>query len=214
VFASHASGLALVSRRRAPVDRLRDEVLANSRDKIIVVPCDATLEGDVQRMVDDVVASIGVPDLFVYAVQDTCPGSVLDTSVAAFEDSWRSSCLGAFITGTEVARRMVARGIGTIVFLGSTSGRLAREEHLNLAVGKHGLRALSHVMARELGPKGIHVVHCLIDADIWDGIPTAGLQMLPHHLAETILALHSQPKSCWTSELDMRPAGERFWEHC
>ncbi len=109
---------------------------------------------------------------------------------------------------------MQARGTGTIVFAGSTSGVLARAGHLNLAVGKHGLRALSHVMARELGPQGIHVVHLVVDADIDDGTPSRETQMSPIHLAETILAIHAQPASCWTSELDVRPSSERFWEHC
>jgi hypothetical protein len=92
----------------------------------------------------------------------------------------------------------------------------ARADHLNLAIGKFGLRAIAQVMARELWPEGIHVVHCVIDADIQEDAPDpeGAPQTLPEDVAELIYGLHGQPRSCWTSELDVRPWNERFWEHC
>ena len=82
-------------------------------------------------------------------------------------------------------------------------------------MGKFGLRALSQVMARELGPQGIHVAHLLIDGDIAEGPPVSGdPKIQPNELAQMFLSLHAQPRSCWTSEVDARPAEEAFWEHC
>jgi NAD(P)-dependent dehydrogenase (short-subunit alcohol dehydrogenase family) len=108
------------------------------------------------------------------------------------------------------------RGSGTIVLVGSTSGLSGRENHLNLAVGKFGLRALSQVMARELWDKGIHVVHCVIDADIKENDlqPPSNPQANPEDLADFIFQLHNQPRTTWTSEADIRPFNEKFWEHC
>ena len=103
------------------------------------------------------------------------------------------------------------------MFLGATSGTVGRSGHLTLAVGKFGLRALAQVMARELGPRGVHVAHVVIDADVsaeeaanYDGSPRTA----PDELAELVRWLHQQPRNCWTHELDLRPWNEAFWEHC
>jgi NAD(P)-dependent dehydrogenase (short-subunit alcohol dehydrogenase family) len=154
------------------------------------------------------------PALFVYGVQGWSPGGVLDVEVAAFEEAWRANCLGAFIVAQRAARAMCAAGGGTIVFLGCTSGIMGRAGHLNLAVGKFGLRALAQVMARELGQDGIHVVHVVIDADVRAEPTDSDPHASPRDLADTIWSLHTQPRSVWTHELDIRPHNETFWQHC
>ena len=109
---------------------------------------------------------------------------------------------------------MLPDGRGTIILIGSTSGSVARADHLTLAVDRFGVRAPTHVMARELGPRGIHVAHLIIDADIKENesfgpdVPQAD----PEHPAEMVSMLHHQPRSAWTSDLDARPSNERFWE--
>jgi hypothetical protein len=128
---------------------------------------------------------------------------------------WRF-CLGGFIVAREVGRRMLPLRRGTIIFVGSTSGMVGRPNHLNLAVGKFGLRALSQVMARELLPNRIHVVHLVIDGEIQEE-PTAESsdpELCPEDISDLIYSLHRQPMSTWTSELDVRPWNEKFWEHC
>jgi NAD(P)-dependent dehydrogenase (short-subunit alcohol dehydrogenase family) len=178
--------------------------------------CDVTNESAVVQLLRSVCADVGTPHLVVDGVQGWNPGSVLETQVAAFEEAWRSSCLGAFAVGRESARAMVEAGGGTIVFLGATSGTVGRSGYLNLAVGKFGLRALAQVMARELGPRGIHVAHLIIDADVSaePNSQAGASQTDPAALAELVRSLHQQPRSCWTHELDVRPWNEAFWEHC
>jgi NAD(P)-dependent dehydrogenase (short-subunit alcohol dehydrogenase family) len=212
-FSYRASGLAMLARS---VDRLRmlSDETRGRLGPIAACACDLTDERQVRSAVQNAVKSIGVPSLFIYAAEGFCPGEVLTTHVAPFEESWRANCLGAFIVGQQIGRLMVARGHGTMVFMGGTSSLLARQGYLNLTVGKFGLRALSHVMARELAPSGVHVVHCVVDADISDGEVAEGPALNPEHLAAEILRLHLQPADCWTSELDLRPAAEKFWEHC
>ncbi|UOD29206.1 hypothetical protein INH39_27930 [Massilia violaceinigra] len=68
-----------------------------------------------------VTAELGAPHLVVYAVQGFCPGTVLDTEVPAFEDSWRQNCLGGFIVARAAARMMVPLARGSIILTGSTS---------------------------------------------------------------------------------------------
>jgi NAD(P)-dependent dehydrogenase (short-subunit alcohol dehydrogenase family) len=116
----------------------------------------------------------------------------------------------------EAARAMVPLARGTIILVGSTSSLLGRAGHLNLAAGKFGQRALAQVMARELWPQGIHVAHLIIDADIHEGEerPDGGPQTAPEHVSEIVVSLHRQQSTAWTSEMDVRPWNERFWEHC
>lgn len=212
-FAHRSRGVAIVA--RSPDFLLQvQQHCAGSPASVLAFPVDVTNERATCRVIDEVTTALGAPDLVIYAVQTAFPGDVLSTQVSALEESWRGTCLGAFIVAREVGRRMRDRGSGTIIFTGSSSGLVARAGYLNLAVGKHGLRALAHIMAKELGPLGVHVVHCVIDADVNEGEPPDGVQMDPEHLASMFLALHQQPDSCWTAELDVRPAKEGFWEHC
>jgi NAD(P)-dependent dehydrogenase (short-subunit alcohol dehydrogenase family) len=208
--------LAVASRNAERLDPLVAGLRLKSNTIHSAYGCDATLEKSVLNLYDRVCEEIAVPDLVVYSLQSFNPGKTIDIEVCAFEESWRQNCLGAFIVAREAARRMLPRGSGTIVLVGSTSGLFGRESHLNLAVGKFGLRALSQVMARELWGSGIHVVHCVIDADIKENDlqPPSYPQANPEDLADFIYQLHRQPRTTWTSEADIRPFNEKFWEHC
>jgi NAD(P)-dependent dehydrogenase (short-subunit alcohol dehydrogenase family) len=178
-------------------------------------PCDVTDERSVAAMMRQVDSELGSPELVVYAVQSFHPGTLITTEACAFEEAWRGTCYGAFLVSREAARRMVQLGRGSILLAGATSGVKGRKGYVNLAVGKFGLRALAQVMAAELGPQGVHVAHVVIDGDIAESNdPIAEPQIEPLELAQTFFALHRQPPSCWTSEIDVRPSREAFWEHC
>ena len=116
---------------------------------------------------------------------------------------------------------MVPRGRGTMIFTGATASLRGSSGFAAFAGAKHALRALAQSMARELGPKGIHVAHLVVDAAIdtefiktnfperyaqkdQDGIVD------PQHIAETYWMLHQQPRDAWTHELDLRPWMENF----
>jgi len=136
-------------------------------------------------------------------------------TTAAFEECWRANCLGGFIVAREAAQLMRPHHSGSIILIGSTSGLIGRENHLSLAVGKFGLRAVTQVMARELWSEGLHVAHVVIDADIDDANKDPSqISCNPNDVAEVIYSVHCQPSSAWASEVDVRPAKERFWEHC
>ncbi len=106
---------------------------------------------------------------------------------------------------------------GTIIFTGATASLRGGAGFHNLAVGKFGLRALAQCMARELGPRGIHVAHVVIDGQIRgerDGYreDERGVDAVlhPDAIAANYLALHRQPRNAWTQELDLRPWVEKF----
>ncbi len=206
----------MVARQAARLDPLAEHLQSGTTRRVRAYACDATRETAVESLFASVEHEMGVPDLVVYSLQGFARALALDVEVCAFEDHWRQNCLGAFIVARAAGRRMVERGHGTIVLVGSTSGMVARPNHLTLAVGKFGLRALAHVLARELGPRGVHVVHLVVDGDIKEDelhgphVP----QLEPTHLADLVLSLHRQSRTTWTSEMDVRPYNEEFWVHC
>ena len=116
---------------------------------------------------------------------------------------------------------MADRGSGTILFTGASGSLRGKAGFAAFAAAKAGLRAVSQSMARELGPKGVHVAHAVIDGGI-DGArllsrapdlrKTRGPDGLLNTaaIAETFWQLHIQHRSAWTQELDLRPWAEAF----
>jgi NAD(P)-dependent dehydrogenase (short-subunit alcohol dehydrogenase family) len=207
--------VVLASRNAAYLDLLVDQIRRDG-GRACAYGCDATMERSVRELFALVEAEHGVPHLVVYSVQHFGPGQTIDIEVPAFEDSWRHNCLGAFLVARAAGRVMLPKAEGTVLLVGSTSSLLGRAGHLNLAVGKFGQRALAQVLARELWPRGIHVAHVVIDADIdeGDGDHDGQPHSDPHHIAQVIMDVYRQPKTAWSSEVDVRPWNERFWEHC
>lgn len=179
---------------------------------------DATNEEDVARLFD---AAGEAPALVVYNAGNAVLGDALSMEARAFEDTWRVSCLGGFLVGREAARRMAPLGRGTLLFTGATASLRARPPFLAFASAKFGLRAVAQAMARELGPRGLHVAHVVVDGGI------AGDQLLrrvpalaeragedglldPDAIANAYWHLHTQHRSAWTHELDLRPFKESF----
>jgi NAD(P)-dependent dehydrogenase (short-subunit alcohol dehydrogenase family) len=207
-------GLAVVMAARHP-ERLQS--LAQSIG-CRAIACDATREADVEGLFDQVARDHGVPRLVVYNAGAFLPKSILETGAGEFEDCWRVICLGGFLVGRRAARQMTAAGQGTILFTGATASLRGGANFANLAVGKFGLRALAQSMARELGPKGLHIAHIVIDGMIaaehraghrrGEHAPDALLD--PEAIAEAYWQLHLQPRSAWTQELDLRPWSEKF----
>lgn len=209
--------VALVSRQAKNLAILAQELNRRGAPNAArIYSCDATDERSVEATMKLVRLEMGVPALVVYSIQRFCPGRSVDTELDAFEDSWRHNCLGGFVVAREAARAMKRLGRGSIILIGSTSGVVGRADHLNLAVGKFGLRAVSHVMSRELWQDGIHVAHVIIDADVaeGEGIAVEYPQSNPEDISDVIYSVHMQPRSAWSSEIDVRPWNERFWEHC
>jgi hypothetical protein len=151
---------------------------------------------------------------------------ILETTERVFRKVWEMACYGGFLVGREAARLMVPHGQGTILFTGATASVRGGVGYAAFASAKFGLRAVAQSMARELGPKNIHVAHLLIDA----GVDTAFVRerikarggeaaldnlaedqlMNPESIANAYWFLHTQPRDGWTFELDMRPFMEKW----
>lgn len=179
--------------------------------------CDATDAAAVEDMFAAVTRELGTPTLAVFNAGAYRPGGILDIDPGDFEACWRTGCLGGLHVGQAALRRMAPAGTGTIIFTGATASLRGGAGFANLAVPKFGLRALAQSMAREFGPKGIHVAHAIIDGQISGERPGyravergADAVLAPAAIAEAYLRLHEQPRSAWTQELDLRPCLETF----
>ena len=195
---------------------------------------DARKEEEVIALVAQIESTIGPIEVMVFNIGANAPSSVLNESARKYFKIWEMACFGGFLNGREVAKRMVTRadaaaagaGAGggrkqTIIFTGATASIRGSANFSAFAGTKHALRALAQSMARELGPRGIHVAHSIIDgaidtAFIRDNFPERyalkeqdGI-LNPEHIADAYLMLHNQPRDAWTHELDLRPYMEKF----
>ena len=183
--------------------------------------CDARDEDQMINLFTTIERDIGAIDVVIFNVGANVPMSILDTSVRKFTKIWEMACFAGFLTGREAAKTMLPRKRGTIIFTGATASLRGGANFAAFASAKHGLRALAQSMARELGPKNIHVAHVVIDAAVetdwikenhpaYEELTAQDGIVKPKDLAENYLMLHKQPKNSWTFELDIRPATENW----
>ena len=213
--------IACVVRRSADkLQPLVDSIRADG-GQAIGYGCDARKEEDVIELVARIEREVGVIEAYVFNIGANVPCSILDETARKYFKIWEMACFSAFLTAREVAKRMVTRKRGTLLFTGATAGTRGAANFAAFAGAKHALRALAQSMARELGPMNLHVAHVIVDGAIdtefirtqfpekyaekdQDGI------LNPEHIADNYWFLHTQPRDAWTFELDLRPWGERW----
>lgn len=183
--------------------------------------CDARKEDQMTALFEQVEQTHGPISACVFNIGANVRFSIVETTSRVYFKVWEMACFAGFLAGREAARHMLTRNKGTIIFTGATASLRGREGFSAFAGAKAALRALAQSMARELGPKGIHVAHTLIDGPIdtqWiaDNFPesyarkeTDGI-LNPDHIAENYWQLHCQPRDAWTHELDLRPWSESW----
>ena len=182
---------------------------------------DARKEVDIETLVAHVEREIAPIEVAVFNVGANVRFSLTETTERVYRKVWEMGALGGFLMGREVARAMLARGHGTIIFTGATASMRGSAGFCAFAGAKHALRALAQSMARELGPKGIHVAHVVIDGAIdtpfiAENFPERYAKkadegiLSTEAIAENYWNLHRQPRSAWTHELDLRPWTETW----
>ncbi|KJJ96588.1 glucose 1-dehydrogenase [Pseudomonas sp. 21] len=182
---------------------------------------DARQEEAVIELVETIERDIGPIEAFVFNIGANVPCSILEETARKYFKIWEMACFSGFLTGREVAKCMVKRQRGTILFTGATAGLRGASGFAAFAGAKHGIRALAQSMARELGPMGLHVAHVVVDGAIdtefiRENFPQKYAQkdqdgiLDPEHIADSYWYLHSQPRDAWTFELDLRPWIERW----
>src|SRR6202166_2070622 len=183
---------------------------ARKEDEVAAFLADADKRAPLEVCIFNVGANVNFP--------------ILETTDRVFRKVWEMACWAGFLAGRESARLMVPRGRGKLFFTGATASLRGGSGYAAFASAKFGLRAVAQAMARELGPKNIHVAHLIIDSGVdteWvrqrriealgpNALDNPDLLMPPSSVAASYWQLYQQPKTAWTFELEIRPFGEKW----
>ncbi|ALM53046.1 SDR family oxidoreductase [Halomonas huangheensis] len=219
-FAREGMAVVATRRRKEALEPLVNEIRSEGG---IIHPfgCDARKEQEMTELFEHIEQAIGEIHLVIFNIGANVSFSITDTTERVYRKVWEMAALAGFLTGREAAKAMLPREQGTIIFTGATASVRGNSGFAAFSGAKFALRATAQSMARELGPRGIHVAHSLIDGAIdtdfirenfpdkyalksQDGI------LNPDHIAGQYWQLHCQPRDCWTHELDLRPWMETF----
>jgi NAD(P)-dependent dehydrogenase (short-subunit alcohol dehydrogenase family) len=178
------------------------------------VPGDIGNRAEVERAFRSIREHLGPPEVLIYNAGSGAFGTITEITPEQFEDSWRVNAFGAFLCAAECVPEMVSRGRGAMLFTGATAGVKAGARSVAFGPAKFAMRGLAQSLARDLGPKGIHVAWINVDGVI--DLPNRTLSLKtedmlrPDAIAETYWHLAHQDRSAWTMELEVRPFKEKF----
>ena len=216
-FASEKLHVFVASRTQSRLDALTVEIV-QAGGKATGVCADATIEEQVIKLFEKSGSGL---DLAIYNTGNNFPGQIMDMDSEYFLKSWKSCCFGGFLFGREAVRHMVKSGRGTLLFTGASASLRGRANFGAFNSAKAGLRALAQAMAKEYGPKGIHVGHVVIDGAIAGDKIMRRLPELAKKLGEEgmikiegivegYVYLYNQLPQSWTFELDLRTSIEKW----
>jgi NAD(P)-dependent dehydrogenase (short-subunit alcohol dehydrogenase family) len=201
--------VALAARDTAKLAALAKETGAAA------IATDATEPAAVAALFEAAESQIGELDIVVYNASARVQGPLAELDPAAVERALSVGAFGAFLVAQQAARRMVPRGRGAILFTGATAGVKGFAHSAPFAMSKFALRGLAQSAARELGPKGIHVAHFVIDGGVRaahrpEPADRPDSMLDPDAIAQTYVDVLRQPRSAWSLEVELRPWVERF----
>ena len=215
--------VACVVRRARHIDKLHDLVSSIQAEgyEARAYGVDARDEDEMLALFEEIERDVGPIGVAVFNIGANVRFSITDTTAQVYRKVWEMAAFAGFLTGREAAKRMVPRGEGTIIFTGATASLRGGVNYSAFAGAKFALRALAQSMARELGPKNIHVAHVIIDGAIdsnfirenvgdVDAKREAQAILAPDEIGRTYVMLHNQHRSAWTHELDLRPWSESW----
>lgn len=206
--------VAALARSSAYGARLADDVAQSNRFRFYA--CDVTKSDSVNAAADEARSTLGEFSVLVHNASTIHIASFMETTAQQFEDLWRVTCLGAVNSAQAVLPDLLTRKSSAMIFTGATASLRGGASFSAFASAKFALRGLSQSLAREFGPKGVHVAHVNVDGLIW----SAGARdrfdakedecLQPDAIADQYLSLIDQDRSAWTQELDLRPYSESF----
>ena len=216
ISASVARGLAAAGLRVGLAARNVEKLAALAAEtRAETFAADATDPAAVARLFDDADTRLGEPDMVLYNASARAHGPVAELDPEAVRKAIEVSAYGGFLVVQQAARRMIPHGRGAILLTGASASVKGYPLSAAFAMGKFALRGLAQSTARELGPKGIHVAHFVIDGEVRSarrpdpaGRPDSTLD--PDAIAQTYLDVLRQPRSAWSLEVEVRPWVETF----
>ena len=193
------------------------ETLAKEIPGSVAMECDVRDPGAIQQVFARIHEDIGTVDTLIYNAGAGEWASIMDTSLEGMESSWATNTLGLVACAQEVIPSMTEKGEGSIMVIGATASLRGGAQSTAFASAKAAQRSVAQSMARDLGPKGIHVGYLIIDGIIdiertRERFPDRAddFFMQPDAIADSVYALTQQDRSAWAFEIDLRPYGEKW----
>ncbi len=216
-FAEGNCRVAMLARSEEYLDQLAGE-LNEGGYEVFPVPCDLTDSEQVRRAFETIRAEAGPVQVLIHHAGNAAWGGAEEISPTDFEGSWRVCTFAGFLCVKEALRDMLPRKEGTILFTGATSSARGRGDAVAFSSAKFAQRGMAYALAGDLGPKGIHVCHIIVDGLIdtpqvrerYDLESEPAID--PAAAAETYWQLSQQRPSAWTFELDLRHHAEKLME--
>lgn len=201
--------VALAARNAGKLEALANETGAKA------FSCDASDPASVAQLFDQVDNTIGEPEIVMYNASARAHGPIAEIDPEVFRQALSITAFGGFLAAQQAARRMTPKGAGAILFTGASASVKGFPLSSAFAAGKFGLRGIAQSAARELGPKGIHVAHFVIDGGVTSEkrqVPAGAEDSLlsPDAIAQTYVDVLSQDRSAWSLEVELRPWTEKF----
>jgi NAD(P)-dependent dehydrogenase (short-subunit alcohol dehydrogenase family) len=209
-----AEGFRVVALARSP-DRIR-ALEAQLTDTHAMI-CDVSSESQVRDAIANIRKSYGSPNVLIHNAVGGGWGTFLEIEPKMLDRNFQVNVMGLLYLAREVAPDMIKAGSGTILVTGNTSAIRGKANFSGFAPTKAAQRILSESIARDLGPRGIHVAYVLIDAVI-DGprmrerLPEAPDEFFikPSAIADELLHLYRQDRSAWSFLAELRPFREKW----
>jgi len=208
--------VAIIARKADYLRSLAGEI-KTAGGHVLEVPADIGNRTQVEAAFASIRTKLGSPEILLYNAGSGTWGTVTDITPEQYENDWRVNAYGAFLSAKAVVPDQIARGRGVILFTGATAGVKAGARSVSFGPAKFAMRGLAQSLARDLGPKGIHVAWINVDGVIdIPGIRERYPQfkdedlLKPEAIAETYWHLAHQDRSAWTLEIEVRPFKEKF----
>ena len=215
-FAKEGYAMGLLSRRSESSEPVAEEIRA-AGGKALAVQADVTDRRSVQAAVAQIRQSLGTVTALAHNASGYGRADFLQMDPDQIRQSFDANVMGAVHLAQAVIPDMLKAGHGFISLTGATAALRGRAGFAPLAIGKAGLRMLGQSLAREFHPKGIHVIHVIVDGQI--DTPRlrsrepdrAGDTVIPPGaIADAVISCLRQPRTAWSHEIDLRPFLETF----
>jgi short-subunit dehydrogenase len=211
-FVEGGYDVAMVARSE---DRLRGLEAEIEHTKAFSV--DVTDSAGFDKSLDRILADFGPPEVVIHNAVGGVFGNFMQIDPAALLHNFQVNVMALLHLARRVAPAMIEAGKGAIVASGNPSALRGKSNFAGFAPTKAGQRILAESIARELGPKGIHVAYVVIDAVI-DLEWTRALRLdapddffiRPDDIANEIWHIVHQPKSAWSFNAEIRPFKESW----
>lgn len=195
----------------------RLDALASELADVHAFPVDVSDSAQLEQTLDLIQQQLGHTDVLVHNAVGATFGNFLDIAPQALEHNFQTNVSALLQLARRLAPPMVDKGEGAIIVTGNTSALRGKSHFAGFAPTKAAQRILSESIARELGPKGVHVAYLIIDAVIdveWTRKmhPTKpdDFFIQPADIADEVGHLIRQPRSAWSFLTEIRPFGETW----